>query len=161
MLHNPLKNEKGRFIYIKNEDGHFVCPQCGVVKQKQNTMNMHYHTHDETPSHTCKACKKGFLQKQALDLHIQSRHPELLKDDDSTKKFQCPFDDCNFSAITKGNCIIHCLRVHFVNKINKIMIKDEDTKTFCCDPVRGTVMVCCAEPLGVVLNTLYPETSEF
>ena len=119
--------------YIKDDDGLFVCPDCGVKKKNQNTMHYHMKKHEEQLTHICKACKKGFLQKQTLDLHIRSKHPELVKDlENADKKFKCPFDDCSFSALTKGNCIIHCLRVHFQDEINNIMIRDEETKTIYC-----------------------------
>ena len=120
--------------YTKNDKGQFVCPHCGVTKDKQNTMHYHMRKHEEQVSHTCKVCKKGFLQKQTLDMHIKSRHPEVLKGiDDSTKKFKCPFDKCEFSALTKGNCIIHCLRVHFQDEIKKMMTINDETKEIECE----------------------------
>lgn len=122
--------------YIKNEDGHFVCPYpgCGFTKKNQSTLHYHMKKHEEQLEHICKTCKKQFLQKQTLDLHIRSKHPELLKDSSSAeKKFKCPFDDCDFSALTKGNCIIHCLRVHCQDEINKIMLKNNETKTISCN----------------------------
>jgi hypothetical protein len=131
--------------YTKNEDGNFVCPDCGVVKKNQNTMHYHMKKHEEQLSHICKACKKGFLQKQTLDLHMRSKHPELMKDTSSDdKKFKCPFDNCDFSALTKGNCIIHCLRVHFQDEINNIMIKDNETKTICCNECDKEFSSSCA-----------------
>ena len=33
--------ESTKMTYIRNEQGHYVCPECDVVKVKQNTM--HYH----------------------------------------------------------------------------------------------------------------------
>ena len=123
------------FTYIKNDNGEFVCPHpgCGVIKKNQNTMHYHMKKHEEQLNHICKTCKKGFLQKQTLDLHIRAKHPELLKDTNTEKKFKCPFDDCDFAALTKGNCIIHCLRVHFQDEINNIMVKDEETKMIYCN----------------------------
>jgi hypothetical protein len=120
--------------YIKNEDGHFVCPDCGITKKNQNTMHYHMKKHEDQLNHVCKSCKKGFLQKQTLDLHIRSKHPELLKDSkEETKKFTCPHDSCDFSALTKGNCLIHYLRVHCQDEIKNIMINNSDTKTFTCN----------------------------
>ena len=120
------------FTYIKDDDGNFVCPTCGVTKKNQNTMHYHMKKHEEELTHVCKACKKGFLQKQTLDLHMRSKHPELVKDDVNKNKFKCPFDDCDFSNITKGNTVIHCLRVHFQDEISNMMIKDTDTKLIYC-----------------------------
>lgn len=125
--------------YIKNEDGKFVCPHCPSVSYR-NQSSMHYHLkkHEEMTTFTCKACKKGFLQKAALDLHIHSKHPELASSDDEHKRWNCPFDDCSFSALTKGNCIIHCLRVHFQEEIKSIMLVDSETKEIECTE-------CCKE----------------
>jgi len=133
------------YTYIKNEDDHFVCPTCAVVKKNQNTMFYHMKKHEEQLTHICKACKKGFLQKQTLDLHIRSKHPELLKDNGSNeKKFKCPFDDCEFSALTKGNCVIHCLRVHFQDEISEMMVKDNETKIITCNECDKEFTNSCA-----------------
>ena len=36
----PLTNSSTMTLkYIKNEDGDFVCPDCGVIKKNQNTMH--------------------------------------------------------------------------------------------------------------------------
>ena len=106
--------------YTKNENGDFVCPDCGVIKKRQNSMHYHMKKHMEELNHVCKVCNKGFLQKQTLDLHMKSKHSELIKD--SEKKFTCPFDGCEFAALTKGNCIIHCLRVHCQEEIKEIIL---------------------------------------
>ena len=78
------------FTYTKNEHGQFICPDCGAIKNRQNSMHYHMKKHQEELNHICKCCKKGFLQKQTLDLHIRSKHPEMVKDDQQTKKFKCP-----------------------------------------------------------------------
>jgi hypothetical protein len=120
--------------YVKDEEGNFVCPHpgCGFTKKNQSTLHYHMKKHEEQLDYTCKTCKKQFLQKQTLDLHIRSKHPELADDTDE-KKFKCPFNNCDFKALTKGNCVIHCLRVHFQDEINEIMIKDEETKMIYCN----------------------------
>ena len=66
--------------YIKDEDGNFVCshPGCGFTKRNQSTLHYHMKKHEEQLDHICKTCKKQFLQKQTLDLHIRSKHPELI-----------------------------------------------------------------------------------
>jgi hypothetical protein len=106
--------------YIKNDEGLFVCPDCGITKKNQNTMHYHMKKHKEELTHTCKDCKKGFLQKQTLELHIRSKHPGK----ETSKKFNCTYHNCEFSALTKGNCIIHYIRVHFQDEMNSIMMKD-------------------------------------
>jgi len=107
--------------YFKNEDGQFVCPHCNVIKKNQSTMHYHMKKHEEQITHVCKSCKKGFLQKQTLDLHIRSKHPDMK---DTDKKFKCTYDNCEFSSLTKGNCVIHYLRVHFQEEIDTIMVKN-------------------------------------
>lgn len=129
--------------YIKNEDGLFVCPHCNVTKQNQNTMHYHMKKHEEITNYVCKSCKKGFLQKQTLDLHIKSRHPELLESD-VERKFKCPFDNCEFSALTKGNCIIHCLRVHFNKEVKDTMYQNPDTKMIECSECNNEFNSVCS-----------------
>ena len=119
------------FTYIKNDEGDFVCPTCNVVKRRQNSMHYHMKKHLEEKQHVCTTCKKGFLQKQTLDLHIRSKHPELLHEEKA--KHACPFENCTFSAITKGNLIIHLLRLHFQEEISTIMLQDAETKIITCD----------------------------
>lgn len=105
--------------YHKNADGHFVCPECHVVKKRQNSMHYHMKKHMEELNHVCKVCNKGFLQKQTLDLHLRSKHPEDVEEE--VKRFACPFDGCDFHALTKGNCVIHCLRIHFPEQMKERM----------------------------------------
>lgn len=122
--------------YIKNDDGNFVCQHCGAIKTRQNSMHYHIKKHMEELDHICKICNKAFLQKQTLDLHIRSKHPESIKSDknnDDEKKFQCPFENCTFKALTKGNCIIHSLRTHFQDEIKEIMTVKNDTKSISCN----------------------------
>lgn len=132
--------------YIKNDEGNFVCPDCGAVKRNQSTMFYHMKKHEEELTYTCKECKKGFLQKQTLDLHIRSKHPELLKKSelDASKKFRCPYDDCEFTSLTKGNTVIHCLRVHFQDEINNMMLRDNETKTISCIECQKEFASSCA-----------------
>lgn len=128
------KNRPNRMTitYIRNQDGHFVCPECNVVKQRQNSMHYHMKKHLEELNHVCRSCNKGFLQKQTLDLHIRSKHPELLTEEKQATSYACPFNGCSFSAMTKGNCIIHCLRLHFQDEIKEIMESNAEEKTITC-----------------------------
>jgi hypothetical protein len=133
--------------YFKDKDGNFICPHPGCEFTKRNQSTLHYHMkkHEEQLDHICKICKKQFLQKQTLELHIYSKHPELVKDSThSEKKFKCPFDNCEFTALTKGNCIIHCLRVHFQNEINNMMSKNNETKTIYCNNCQKNFSSSCA-----------------
>jgi len=130
------------FTYIKNDAGEFVCPTCNAVKKRQNSMHYHMKKHLEELQHMCIACNKGFLQKQTLDLHIRSKHPELLKEEKA--KHSCPMENCTFTAITKGNLIIHLLRLHFQDEISAIMLQDNDTKTVTCDACHKVFKSSCS-----------------
>jgi len=132
------------YTYIKNEKGEYVCPECGITKKNQNTMHYHMKRHQEQLSYICKVCKKGFLQKQTLDLHLRAKHPDISDDNNAEKKYKCPFDDCNFAALTKGNCIIHCLRIHFQEEIDNIMIKNNETKMIYCNECGKEFSSSCA-----------------
>lgn len=132
MSSRPKKVDQMTITYVRNQDGHFVCPHCNVVKQRQNSMHYHMKKHLEELDHVCRSCNKGFLQKQTLDLHIRSKHPELLVEEKPSTTYTCPFDQCSFTAMTKGNCIIHCLRIHFQDEIKDIMKANTEDKTTTC-----------------------------
>ena len=104
--------------YIKNENGHFVCPNCEVVKKNQNTMYYHMKKHEGKLPFECDICKKDFVQKSSLELHKLSKHKGSKKEVDT---FKCVFDNCEFKSITKANRRIHCLRKHFQESVNTIM----------------------------------------
>ncbi len=99
-------------VYIKNDDGHFVCPHCDEVKEKQNTMFYHMQTHEGKLPYECNICKKGFVQKQEMILHKQRKHADAEEPVAAAEKYLCPFDDCDFADIRKGNIRIHCMRKH-------------------------------------------------
>ncbi len=117
--------------YTKNKDGHFVCPHCDEVKEKQNTMFYHMQTHDGKLPYECNICKKGFVQKQELIYHKQSKHlttPEAVAVD----LIECPFDDCDFKDIRKGNIRIHCMRKHGCEYLTKDTITKSDEGFYMC-----------------------------
>ena len=115
----PPPAPRPMFTYIKNEMGLFVCPTCEATKKNQSTMFYHMKRHQEEFSHVCKICDKGFLQKSTLELHYQSKHPERTKKAENA--FLCPHEDCEFSSLTKGNTIIHYVRVHCAEEMKRIM----------------------------------------
>lgn len=120
--------------YIKNEKGEFICPHegCKFTSKNQSTTHYHLKKHLDELNYTCKYCKKTFLQKQTLELHIRSKHPEQSKFiEKNSKKYYCPFDNCDFSSLTKGNTIIHCLRVHFQEEIQNLINDTEDNQIKC------------------------------
>lgn len=128
----PVKPNTMPLTYIKNEIGHFVCPTCGVTKHRQNSMHYHMKKHLEDLNHTCTYCNKSFLQKQTLDLHLRSKHAEQLEEDAARPAYMCPFQGCDFQSHTKGNCVIHCLRVHFQDEITPHMMTLPDRRVYSC-----------------------------
>jgi predicted RNA-binding Zn-ribbon protein involved in translation (DUF1610 family) len=118
----PSSTSAQQSKYIRNEHGHFVCPTCGEVKEKQNTMYYHMEKHKDALPFACRYCKKQFLQKQTLDLHIRSKHIDTSSDTSSdTILYDCPFDGCKFSSITKGNLRSHCFRIHFAKEAASLL----------------------------------------
>jgi len=124
-----------RLKYIRNDEGLFVCPTCGVTKENQNTMHYHMRKHAEKTPLSCRFCKKGFLQRTAMDLHIRSRHADELAAEELPKPdaaFSCPFPSCPFTSMTKGNLRTHCLRTHFQKESDLICLDDEETSSLQC-----------------------------
>jgi len=126
--------------YEKNANGEFVCIYCGVTKRRQNTMRYHQLTHENELNHSCTICSKSFLQKQTLDMHMKSKHSEHCEE---PSKYSCPFDNCAFTSLTKGNAIIHCLRIHCQEEIKEIMEVNHETKTLNCKCCEKTFASSC------------------
>lgn len=104
--------------YVRNDDGHFVCPDCGKVTEKQNTMYYHIKkNHTKDLPFECKKCAgcPRFLQKSSYLHHLATIHPE---DDGGESNpyagvsYTCPFGDCGHSTHTKANLLIHYARSH-------------------------------------------------
>lgn len=123
-----------RRIYIKNEAGEYVCPFCGVTKANQNTMFYHMNKHEGKLPHECTVCKKGFVQKQELQFHMLKWHPSgpaaAAQDE-----IACPYDNCTFSDIRKGNVRTHIMRKHVTKHIKEYIERGEDGEWMCglCD----------------------------
>lgn len=129
----PLSpTNKQSLTYIRTPQGTFICPTCGITKHRQNSMHYHMKTHLEDPNHTCEYCNKTFLQKQTLELHRRSKHAEQLVEATIPPAFSCPFQDCPFQSHTKGNCVIHCLRVHFQEEITPHLQILQDRRVYSC-----------------------------
>ncbi len=106
-----------RFEYLKNEDDQFVCPACGIIKDKQNTM--HYHMKKCLGNcHKCKICAAEFIQQHSLDIHMQTDHPEHATN--PVQIYNCPCVGCNYTSHTKGNTRVHYIRNHCKELIEKI-----------------------------------------
>ena len=127
------------FKYTKNEQGVFICPDCPYTSRNQPTM--HYHlknTHANIRDHVCSYCKIDFSQKALLDLHITARHSDKLKPSElKDKMFTCPCNGCDYKDVRKGNRLIHFLRVHLKELVNKLYVDTKETgfvaKCNCCE----------------------------
>jgi len=106
--------------YEKNEAGEYVCGKCGEIKKRQNTMHYHLKKHDGNLGFECNICKKQFLHKNSLDLHKEAKHTE-----DRKKSMVCTKKDCEFTALTKANMLIHHMRIHYKKESNAILNKSE------------------------------------
>lgn len=129
------------FTYIRTEQGTFICPTCGVTKQRQNSMHYHMKKHQQDPNHTCQYCNKTFLQKQTLELHLRTKHTDRLVEDGVAgaasasgfkPSYSCPISGCDYQSHTKGNCVIHCLRVHFQEEITPHLRVVQDRRVYSC-----------------------------
>jgi len=111
------------FIYQKNEAGDFVCPTCGITKKNQNTMHYHMKAHEGNLPFVCTTCKKGFLQSQSLHVHMLTVHSNGQKD------LKCPC--CPFKTTTKANRVIHYVRKHCQDILEKALTIREGV--YCCN----------------------------
>ena len=133
--------ESTKMTYIRNEQGHYVCPDCGVTQVKQNTM--HYHMNkgrqkskpvEERQTHLCEHCVESppFLTPDALTMHLarmagRSGHPEM----DNVKEVECPFDGCDFHDVNKGNVRMHCMRKHLAKEVKALLERNGDNQPVC------------------------------
>ena len=104
------------FIYKKNSNNDFICPECTFTTHNQSTMHYHLRNHQGNLEHVCPDCDMKFLQKSVLELHIKSKHSDTTK-----KEFVCPC--CDYSDLRKGNCLIHFARIHLKELTDKMKIK--------------------------------------
>lgn len=105
--------------YTRNADGHFVCPHCSKVTEKQNTMYYHMKTHTNEHKFQCLKCEEHptFMQKSSYYHHLATAHPEDPHPDGGAQKnpyagiqYACPC--CDHTAHTKSNTLIHFARSH-------------------------------------------------
>lgn len=100
-----------KLTYYKNADGHFVCPECNVVKTRQNTMHYHMKKHTGIYEHVCD-CGKEFLHKSGLRQHMLQAHPAP-----DAAVWNCPC--CDHTSKMKANLVIHIGRKHGAGWIPK------------------------------------------
>jgi hypothetical protein len=107
---NTTEKETVKMTYIRNADGEFVCPDCGITKARQNTMFYHMKKHAGDARHVCQepGCGKAFIQKSGLQQHMMQTHP----DEDAAPSWSCPVEDCDHVCRMKANLIIHIGRKH-------------------------------------------------
>jgi hypothetical protein len=96
-----------KMTYVRNEKGQFVCPECGDIKERQNTMFYHMKKHAGEMAHICKepGCGKAFIQKSGLQQHAMQAHPI-----EGAPVWNCPC--CDHTCKMKANLIIHIGRKH-------------------------------------------------
>jgi hypothetical protein len=120
-----LKETAGACPACETTADYFCCPNCNVVKEKQNTMYYHMKKCTGSSNHKCRYCTFTTVQKSALDLHMQVRHPD---ETDAPKKEErcCPWPDCPFKSATIGNLRVHFLRMHFAGNCAEMVERDDD-----------------------------------
>ena len=114
--------------YIKNKNGEYICssPNCKfIVKDKKNISTMYYHMEKQKGKlpYECNVCSKDFMQKKSLEIH-------KLTHTEQKDLYKCPFNDCPYETIQKGNRITHCMRKHFTDEIKEIQ---DDLSCKVCD----------------------------
>ena len=125
---------QGMSKYVKNEAGHYVCPHCGKVTEKQNTMYYHIKkNHENDLPFECKVCEAHpkFLQKSAFQHHMATMHPDAPCADGEKNpyagiEFCCP--SCDLKTHTKANLLIHYARSHSKDWIPAFAKKSACTK---------------------------------
>jgi hypothetical protein len=113
-----LKMSKTTLKYTRNDDGHFVCPHCDKITEKQNTMYYHVKkTHMKDLPYECKTCEDHprFVQKSSYFQHLATHHPEektceLGENPYTGVSHACA--ECDHSTHTKANLLIHYARSH-------------------------------------------------
>jgi len=118
------------YVYEKTSSGEYSCPHCNVVKKNQTTMHMHYKAnHDGALKHKCRDCDYETATKQALDNHINAKHPERCEK--QVKKFECPCDNCGFESLTKAGLRSHYILRHLSKYVTMYFGKKEDGNISC------------------------------
>jgi hypothetical protein len=123
--------------YFKLESGEFQCKYCEKRTAKQNTMYYHVQTkHVQDFKFVCEHCTdKKFVQKSAYFQHMAQAHPEIAQQDEGKNpyvgvSYSCAHPECDQSAKTKANILVHFARTHCKDWIPTFS-KENGCK--CCD----------------------------
>ena len=126
---DTMSESKKRMEYVYDAaKDEYTCPDCGVVKKKQNTMHYHMKRCQGLLDFACTVCQQEFIQKHALDTHMRLRHAEPSL---SENAFECPFEDCAFTSPSKGNCRTHCMRKHLLKEVTELIEPAENKAVKC------------------------------
>lgn len=68
------------------------CGVCGITCSNRPNLRRHAMQHTGERPHLCQHCGDGFIQRQSLQDHLASYHPETIGSDPSVRVRQCP--DC-------------------------------------------------------------------
>lgn len=117
------------FKYSRDQNGHCICPHCGITKPETSTMSMHRRVCEGDLPHECTECEYKCLSKQRLTLHIASKHPQTAEAK-RVPLIKCPVADCTFHTLSNGNRLIHFMRKHCVREVSTIL--QETDNTFNC-----------------------------
>jgi uncharacterized C2H2 Zn-finger protein len=102
--------------YIRNESGHFTCPHCDKVTERQNTMFYHLKKHAGDLSYRCTetGCDRAFIQKSGLQQHVAQAHPDVTDKSNpyANHMYTCPEENCDHACRMKANLMIHIARKH-------------------------------------------------
>jgi hypothetical protein len=143
--------------YIRNEAGHFVCPHCEKVTEKQNTMYYHIKkTHMMDLPYVCDKCEDAprFLQKSSYMHHLATLHPSEAATDSEPNpyvgvSFTCPA--CPHSTHTKANMLIHYARTHCKDWIPAFTKSNNSCK--CCSKTFASSSAYLYHSISCLLDT--------
>lgn len=144
------------YIRPQGAGGPFQCPHCDYTKPYQSAVHMHITAkHSGAFKHKCPAtgCKREFAQKQPLDTHIASTHPELL--DKPTVLYTCPHEGCDKEFHLKQQVRSHYMVKHRGAEIRKFLGRNEAGEIQCTQC--GRVCNSMAAFTYHVVNCLDPE----
>jgi len=81
------------------------CPECGIQCSTRPNLRRHMMQHTGERPHLCQHCGEGFIQRQSLQDHVTSYHPETVPNDPCIVVRQCP--DCGETFYKSGQLQKH------------------------------------------------------